>query len=269
MDTMTDSRTPFDPAQDDELEGLDSPEDLSVPEEEAAPVDPPQPEQAEESPQQQAPQNAPVTAYSVPQERLGEAAARITAIDSERDALAQKYEDGEIDFRTYDAQSRTLADERAALQLERIKESVYSDMSAQQRQANWDAAVTTFYADTSNAAFSSPSLQAMMATELKAIWERPESAGIDYLSVLNQARDAVQTQLRAALGIEAQKKESATPVKPAAETTPIPTTLGGTPAARQNTTGGEYAHLDAMNPLDLENALQRMSKDQIDRYLAA
>ena len=269
MDTMTDSRTPFDPAQDDELEGLDSPEDLSVPEEEAAPVDPPQPEQAEESPQQQAPQNAPVTAYSVPQERIGEAASKITEIDAKRDVLAQKYEDGEIDFRTYDAQSRALADERAGLQLERVKESVYADMAVQQRQASWDAAVTTFYADTSNAAFSSPSLQAMMATELKAIWERPESAGIDYLSVLNQARDAVQTQLRAALGIEAQKKESATPVKPAAETTPIPTTLGGTPAARQNTTGGEYAHLDAMNPLDLENALKRMPKDQIDRYLAA
>ena len=74
MDTMTDSRTPFDPAQDDELEGLDSPEDLSASEEkgeEQDPVEQGQPEQAEEAPpveqpqapapQQQATQSVPAT----------------------------------------------------------------------------------------------------------------------------------------------------------------------------------------------------------------
>ncbi len=269
MDTLTVNHAPA--IKEEDLEEFASPEDLSPPEDDPVTASGHEPEQTPEDPQPQPqPQPQQQTSYSVPQERIGEAATRIAAIDAKRDELAQKYEDGEIDFRAYDAQSRVLADERAGLQMEGVKAAVYADMEAQQRQSSWNAAVTAFYSDPSNAAFSSPSLQAMLGTEIKAIWERPESAGTDYLSVINQARDAVQTQLRAALGIEAQKKEAQqAATKPASETTPIPQTLGAIPAARQNSTGGEFAHLDAMSGFDLENAMQRMSKDQIDRYLSA
>lgn len=288
MDTMTRNHLPFDPDQDKELDEMNSAEDLS-PEAETPPVadaaggedQPKQPDappadaeptkgQDSPAPEQRQERQDRAPTFAVPAEKLDEVTAKLGEIDSARDKLAQQYEDGSIDFREYDRRTRELNSSQVALQAEQIKAGVYSDMARQQQQAHWDAAVKAFYGDAANAAFASPALQSLLAAELKAMWERPEVAGRDYLSVLNDAKGAVQNQLRAAMGIESQQAGKRTEEqKPTIDAAVIPKTLGAIPAARANSTGGEFAHLDSMNEIDLENEMRRMSRDQIERYLAA
>ena len=289
MDTMTSNTITFSPEQDEALAALDSDEDLSsdtaanATEPAASATEPAasapepaanatEPAASAPAPAKPEPRQERQPSYSVPAEKLGEVSAKLGEIDAARDDLAKKYEDGEIDFREYDRKSRELADARIELQTEHIKANVYSDMERQQQRTSWDAAVKTFYADEANAAFSQPSLQSLLAAELKAMWERPEVAGRDYLSVLNDAKTAVQSQLRAALGMEAKQpgaKRAEATRPPALESTDIPKTLGAIPTARANETGGEFAHLDALNEIDLESEMHRMTRGQIDRYLAA
>lgn len=291
MDTMTRNHLPFAPEQDETLDALDSAEDLSPQTPETSADEAPEPEPPKEPPVAQdgaepesanppetdrTPQPDPVRrepspSYVVSPEKLDEAAAKIGEIDAARDALAQRYEEGQIDFREYDRESRKLADSRATLQAEQIKADVYADMSRQQQASAWNQAVKTFYADEANAAFAQPSLQSMLAAELKSMWEKPDVAGKDYLAVLEEAKASVQHQLRSALGIE-QKQQAAPPgktPKPAIETASIPKTLGAIPTARPNATDGEFSHLDALDEMQLERQMNKMTRDQIERYLAA
>ena len=209
------------------------------------------------------------TVYQVPTDTITKTQSQLSELDKERDELAAKYESGGMDFREYNAQLRQIDKKEIALNMEMTKAQIYSDMNAQRVQSNWNDATAQFLSDPENAAFQSPAMQSLLAQELQQIWKDPEQSKLSYADVLNTAKSAVQKSLRDVLGLS-ESAPVTPPKKSAKETVSIPQTLGTVPAARGNEVGGgEFAHLDSLTGIQLESALRRMTKDQVNRYLSA
>ena len=265
---MTDVNTaktlPFEPEQDAELDAMDEGEDeVAAPAESEAPAKEPEPE----------PKAEPVEAkrdrgYQADATTLSAAQAKLTEIDAALDALAEKYEAGELSFKDYRRAERDLSAQQNALRTEAVKAEVYADMQRQQSLREWNSAVEAFRADPANQAFESPAIIPMMNSQLNALWQEPGIAEKSHRWVLDEAKRRVQTQLRAVLGV-AEAKPEAKPVtpRPSAAAVTIPPTLGRTPAALPNGAGGEFAALDSLNGIALEDALARMKPEQRDRWL--
>lgn len=273
---MTDVNTaktlPFEPEQDAELDALDEGEDeAETPAEPKAPEKEPEPEP--EAPAEPEAKPEPVEAkrdrgYQADANTLSAAQAKLTEIDAAIDALADKYEAGELSFKDYRRAERDLAAQQTALRTEAVKAEVYADMQRQQSLREWNGAVEAFRADPANQAFESPAIIPLMKSQLDALWQEPGIAEKSHRWVLDEAKRRVQTQLRAVLGVAEAKPEAkpATP-RPSAAAVTIPPTLGRTPAALPNGAGGEFAALDSLNGIALEDALARMKPEQRDRWL--
>ena len=273
---MTDINTaktlPFEPEQDAELDALDEGEDeVAAPAESEAPAKEPEPEP--EAPAEPEPKAEPVEAkrergYQADATTLSAAHAKLTEIDAALDALADKYEAGELSFKDYRRAERDLSAQQNALRTEAVKAEVYADMQRQQSLREWNSAVEAFRADPANQAFESPAIIPLMNSQLNALWQEPGIAEKSHRWVLDEAKRRVQTQLRAVLGV-AEAKPEAKPVtpRPSAAAVTIPPTLGRTPAALPNGAGGEFAALDSLNGIALEDALARMKPEQRDRWL--
>lgn len=116
---------------------------------------------------------------------------------------------------------------------------------------------------------------------VKRLAAKPENAGKDGKWYLEQAHKKVMAEYDIAPGVPkiTQKDAKATVSKnKVAETkgrapnlSQIPPTLGGIPAAAEADTGGdsEFAHIDRLGGMELENAIARMSADQRARYEVA
>ncbi|QQS54026.1 MAG: hypothetical protein IPM89_14510 [Candidatus Competibacteraceae bacterium] len=196
--------------------------------------------------------------------QLQQATEALQRIDTQRDALAAQYESGEIGFSAYRAQERAL--ERQARDAEGVLLQWQIETKVQQRQLqqNWDAAVTEFRQEPGAAAFESPVVLPMMQAALEAI--RAKTPGLDAKSQLQQAKDAVQGQLRALLGVDSPVPTYTAQNSPARPRVAIPS-LGSVPVAEANDSDLEFTHLGKLNGLALEKAVAKMSPDQRVRWL--
>ncbi len=185
-------------------------------------------------------------------------------IETQRDALAAQYESGEIGFADYRARERTL--ERHAREAEGtlLQWQIETKVQQQQVQQNWDAAVTEFRQEPDAAAFESPVVLPMMQAALEAI--RAKTPGLDAKSQLQQAKEAVQGQLRTLLGVDSPVPTPTVQNTPARPRVDIPS-LGSVPVAETNDSDLEFTHLGKLNGLALEKAVAKMSPDQRARWL--
>lgn len=193
-----------------------------------------------------------------------QATEALQRIETQRDALAAQYESGEIGFAAYRAQERAL--ERQARDAEGVLLHWQIETQVQQRQLqqNWDAAVTEFRQEPGAAAFESPVVLPMMQAALEAI--RAKTPGLDAKSQLQQAKEVVQGQLRALLGVDSPVPTPTVQNTPARPRVDIPS-LGGVPVAEANDSDLEFTHLGKLNGLALEKAVAKMSPDQRARWL--
>ena len=116
---------------------------------------------------------------------------------------------------------------------------------------------------------------------VKRLASKPENAGKDGKWYLEQAHKKVLAEYDiapAAAKTAPQTPKATVSKNKVAETkgrapnlSNIPPTLGGIPAAAEADTGGdsEFAHIDRMTGMELENAIARMSADQRARYEVA
>lgn len=122
----------------------------------------------------------------------------IEQTDKLLDELAQKYEDGEIDFKGYRAEERKLSDQRSAFRDE------VSRMQAERqvRERDWNLAVTEFFKDPLNDVFNvGGALAPNLRERLQAAYTDPTTAAKSYKEILTESASAVRNQLRSALGI--------------------------------------------------------------------
>lgn len=224
-----------------------------------------------------APQQAPILVAKAPDD----AKVKLEQIATDKAALRQKYDDGDITFAEYEADKEKLDEQRMDIRLAVEKAETAAQMEVQQKQNQWNADCASFIAQ--HAAIYDPAgvtdqaaKDAALATfndldaAVKAIAVMPSSASLTGPQILERAHRAVM----AARGTPVvAAPPAAQAAKPAVPKPTLPPDLGKMPSAGVMDTGeGKWASLDRLqdsNPEAYEAALSKLSDSERDSYLAA
>lgn len=204
--------------------------------------------------------------------------AQVTALKDERNALKTKFKEGELELDEYEEQREALDDRLSELNTLKVKAEIAADNEKQTGEQKWAWECDTFYAEEANAiykdsiraaAHNAAVIELASEASLKAHPERHKWTGMRFL------REA-DKMVRASMGIAA-----ADPATPAADGKPPrnikPTPAGAIPpaiaklpvAASANVGGDEFADIVALEGVDYERAIARMSPDQRERFMAS
>lgn len=202
-----------------------------------------------------------------------DAKAKLDQIATDKAALRQKYDDGDITFAEYEADKEKLDEQRMDIRLAVEKAETATQMARQQEQNQWNADCNTFleqhpdlYQGETNAANL-----ADLDAAIKAIAVMPSSAGKSGPQVLAMAHRAVMAA-RGSPVVATATAPAAAPAKPIIPKPALPPDLGKMPSAGVTDTGeGKWASLDRLqdaNPEAYEAALAKLSQAEQDAYLA-
>jgi hypothetical protein len=127
--------------------------------------------------------------------------------EAELSALDKKYDDGDVDFATYQKESRALNREQAKAETlaEVAKQNALSEQ--QRSEQLWSEAKAAFFADPDNAEYASnPVRQAALSAAVQVEFQQA-GGRISYADVLVKARDSVED----AFGVAKPATNSADP----------------------------------------------------------
>lgn len=177
--------------------------------------------------------------------------------------LREKLNDGELSPAEYDEQS------------DAIKSDDYKTRMQESENRRWGNAVMSFlgrhkdYTQEAN-----PVKFAALDSEVKRMAKAGEIGNMTHRQILEQAKANVEKAFGGAVKQEPPadtgKKDKGKPAKPKAEAPDAPN-LGDVPAAgveNPRANNSEFAHLDKLNGVELEAALEKMTPAQQERYLA-
>jgi len=194
---------------------------------------------------------------------------KIKTLDSERDKLAEQFDDGELSAKEYREKLKPIESELDGLKERRTSAAVTRDLAIERYKTE---TVPTFFSEHPQYKPGTV-LHTMLDTELRKL----QSASKDPLNPkhLQKAHAILDQQLREALGDAAKPKpkaenQSGKGKLPKRE---APLTLANVPAADISDTGdgGEFAYLDRLANQDIEayeRELGKLSDEKRDRYLA-
>lgn len=193
----------------------------------------------------------------------------ISAISAEEDALAQKFDDGDITAREYRDGLNKLSNQRDEIRWDQRKADLAREMEDTAKANAWQREVQDFM--TSTAANITKSHAQMVAFDdiVKKVTADPANLNLSDRAQLEKAYKIYMDDVGAALGVQS------TPPK-AAQQTPqravrnVPPTLARVPAAEpESLDGGKYAALDrlaAADPIAYEAAVAKMSESERSQY---
>jgi hypothetical protein len=209
----------------------------------------------------------------------GDLDEKLQAIDSKRDEIAKKFDEGELTAEELRAQLKPLDAEFRTIERQQIKAEVARETALE----TWGDEVASFIAK--HQQYKSPVLNSMLDAEVKKLQVEVQNPLNPKL--LEKAHANIAEQVKAAFGIETKTtkpdpdpgkktggKAADAAAKPGAKARPdLPPNLGNVPAAdiTDADDGGEFAHLDRLAAKDsvaFERELAKMSPDARDRYLA-
>lgn len=211
-----------------------------------------------------------VPAWSAP----ADAAAKLKEIETTRDALAERFDNGEISAKDLLTEQRKL--DRQERDIERQQDR--AEMAREMTEAVWLQNTVPSFLEVNPHYRDNPTLHGMLDAEVRRQQVAASEAGKDPLapSILAAADKAIRESL-SALGTNlpaAGKAEGkAADVKPApkldaAGKPAIPPSLANIPAAEISGTDSKFATLDRLDPIELEAALTRMPESEREMYLA-
>lgn len=234
------------------------------PAEEAALEAKPEPVKQEAAPA--APQQAPILIAQAPED----AQAKLDDIAKQRDALSQKFEDGDITSAQYQRELSELSDKQLDIKLQVERAHLAQQMESQRIQNQWVNDCNAFlvshpeYADTTSERYK------LLNETIMALATMPSNQGLSNDKALAKAHRMVQIELgeiQAPVAAPAPAKV----VQHNIPKPPAPPNVGSLPAATMNDdTGGEFAALDRLGKSgDLEAyeaALDKLTEAQKARY---
>jgi len=197
--------------------------------------------------------------------------ASMESLKAERAAFTAKFKEGEISVEELlDGQSAV--DEKTnALREHQFAANLTATLDEQSKEQRWKMEQEDFM-DANKQYVENNILRSALNTAVIDIARREENSKWSGKKVLAEAHKAVQ---------EAMGTKSADPVVAAADAanaavnrkpdlSVVPKTLAGLPAAGIQDTGiDEFAHIDKLQGVELENALAKLTPDQESRYLRA
>ncbi|NTE96695.1 hypothetical protein [Agrobacterium tumefaciens] len=219
-------------------------------------------------------QNIPLISSNVPED----VQAQLDKINTDRDALSDKFEDGDLTSKEYSAELRKLNKQESDLEWQVRKAELSNETQHNQALQRWYGSVNEFMADHPNIQKSEVLWQAFDGV-VKKVTADTANQGLTDRQQLDKAYGILAKELGLKVDpAPATDPKAATqgkaPAKPAKEgKREIPPTLGTVPAADTSTTDdGKYAHLDRLmesDPLAFEAALAKMSPAESEAYLAS
>jgi hypothetical protein len=193
----------------------------------------------------------------------------ISAINAEEDALAQKFDDGDITAREYRDGLNKLSNQRDEIRWDQRKADLAREMEDTAKANAWQREVQDFM--TTTAANITKSHAQMVAFDdiVKKVTADPANLNLSDRAQLEKAYKIYMDDVGAALGVQS------TPPKAAQQTTQravrnVPPTLARVPAAEpERLDGGKYAALDRLaadDPIAYEAAVAKMSESERSQY---
>ncbi len=195
--------------------------------------------------------------------------SKMGAIKTEKDALLQQFQDGDIDVLEFNSKLDGFNRQERELEAIKIKADISAEMRREQARVQWESEIEEFVTQTQGGIYASSKL-AWMALDVavREVGSDPANASLTGKQVLQKAHERVSKEL----GWESAKpaKQQDKPAKQKAE---IPPSLGKMPAAEMTDAGeGRFAALDRLmdaDPLKFEAALAKLSAAERDDYLAS
>lgn len=195
-----------------------------------------------------------------------DADTKLADIATQKDALATKFDDGDITAKEYHSQLDALNKQERGIEQAQLKAQMASEMAEQQRMNAWFQQAQTFAIANG---YTDQRRMNLLDAEVRAVATADPS--LDGAAVLNKAH---QNLVEAGLATS-KPAAAAKPAAPAPKGKPVelPPSIHKLPAADVDDTGaGEFAELDRLattDPLGYEKKLAGMSEAQRERYLAA
>jgi len=197
--------------------------------------------------------------------------AKLAEIGTKRDALAEKFDNGDITAKEYQADLVKLDDERLDIKLA-VKQA---EMAEDMRRGQWLNREVPAFLDANPAYRDNPTLHAMLDAQVRHLQVKAMDEGGDALdpAILVEAHKAISVAIQSLTGVEAPKPEP----KPAEPKTypkrpPPPPTLAKVPSADATETDGAFASLDRLadaNPQAFEDAMAKLPEAERERYLTS
>lgn len=189
----------------------------------------------------------------------------MSQLAQEEEALAQKFDDGDITAREYRDSINKLNDQRDEIKWATREADLAGKMQRQAEENAWHRDVKEFM--TTTAANVTKSEAAMVAFDnvVKKVTADPANVNLSNRAQLEKAFKLYNDEMAATFGVQppAQAKAPAPAPAPKTQRT-IPPTLARVPAAEsENIDGGKFAALDrlaAMDPAGYEAAVAKMSE---------
>ncbi|HRO35366.1 hypothetical protein [Thauera sp.] len=191
-------------------------------------------------------------------------AARLEGVSQRFGELQQKLEDGEISVADYVVQNQALVDERMALKLaeEQAKWADAQNKNVEAQRWKWD--VDRFYESEAAKIYKDPILGGALDMALRQLVSEPANEKRSGAWLLAEADRLVRERM--SLG-STQRPNRARKDDRHPDLSSVPKTLANLPAAELAETGAdEFAYLDKLTGMALEDAVSRMSEEQKERW---
>lgn len=197
--------------------------------------------------------------------------AQAQAVKDEMSALTKQFKEGEVDLEDFESRQAELLAKRDELRDAKIKAEISSEMSAQTAEQQWNDTIQSFVSavskeiDYTKDAEKQADLD-LFVRRLASDQRNNDKPGIWFLE---EAHKRVK-----ALHLAGEQKREDLPLgKPAARKAPvdaIPKTLAQVPGSDgPGDVGDEFADLDGLEGLELEDALRKMTPAQREKYAMA
>lgn len=206
-------------------------------------------------------------------------ADRKASLESRETQAEQDFRDGKTDFDEYKSAMREIAKERDELVSVQTKAEISAEMSSQTIEQQWANTVATFVASTAKAGGIDYAKDEAKRDDLdgfvKALANKQENADKPMRWFLAEADKRVRALHGVAVQASAPARREDPPAAPKAgprkpDLANAPKTLAQVPGGDgPGDVAGEFAAIDALDGMDLEDAIAKMTPAQRERYLRA
>ena len=197
------------------------------------------------------------------------AADRLLEIQTEKDSLVERFNDGEIDMPALMAGMSRLDDERVTLVVAQENAKFAEHQNASLRTQRWVWEQERFFGNDKNAAtYADPVMVAALDSQVKILANDPANSSRKASWFLEEADRLVRARFTGA----ATPATPATPTPAAAGREPQPTvrTLAGLPAAAPAPVGDDVmGKISLLEGEDLEKFMAKMPTADVDKLLRA
>lgn len=190
---------------------------------------------------------------------------KIAALDTRADEVMDRFKGGEIEMPEFIKLTREIDNERLQLTLAQKQAEWAKSQNADARAQRWAWEQERFFAQEKADIYKDPIVMAALDASVKQLAADPANAKKPSGFFLEEADR--QVRQRFSLGGTA----AAAPAKQAPpDLSRLPKTLASLPAAEMSETGNdEFAYLDKLEGIALEQALRKLTPEQEARYLGA